>query len=148
MSHLFISPSDTRSVRVDDSQAERSSDGGIHAGPLFRQDLKANRCTLCRICHHSTFVEDLEQNESTSERKKEGGVIPPFIISWIALTEAQFRQQTAEVEPYLWVSKVDLHDESHSNPCGKGETGCDDNCQPISLAGAALCERVFSRLMQ
>lgn len=49
---------------------------------------------------------------------------------------------------YLWVSKVDLHDESHSNPCGKGEAGCDDDCQPISLAGAALCEGVFSRLMQ
>lgn len=133
---------------MNDSQAESSSDGGIHTRPLFRQDLKAKRCTLSRICHHGTLVEDLEQNESTSERNKDDGVIPPFIISWIPWTELQFGQQTAEVETYLWVSEVDLHNKSHSNTCGKGEAGCDDDCQPISLAGAALCEGVFSRLMQ
>lgn len=50
--------------------------------------------------------------------------------------------------PYLWVSEVDLHDEGHGDARGKGEAGRDDDGQPVSLAGAALGEGVFSRLVQ
>lgn len=64
------------------------------------------------------------------------------------LAGVDFRRKTAEVERYLRVPEVDLHDESHSDPCGKGEAGCDDDRQPISLAGAALCEGVFGSLVQ
>lgn len=62
------------------------------------------------------------------------------------LAGVDFRRKTAE--RYLRVPEVDLHDESHSDPCGKGEAGCDDDRQPISLAGAALCEGVLGSLVQ
>lgn len=39
---------------------------------------------------------------------------------------------------HLWVSEVDLHDESNSDSCSKGEAGCDDDSEAISLAGTAL----------
>lgn len=127
-------------MRVDDSQAESSSDGSVHTGPLFCQDLKAKRCTLSHICHHGTLVENLEQNKLTNEREKNEDIVtPPSIIS---------RWQRANLELYLRVPEVDLHDESHSNPRGKGEASCDDDCQPIPLAGAALCEGVFGSLVQ
>lgn len=56
--------------------------------------------------------------------------------------------QITHIQLYLWVSKVDLHDERYSNSCGKGETGCDDDRQSISLAGAAFCKGVFGGLLQ
>lgn len=56
--------------------------------------------------------------------------------------------RTTDMDIHLRVSKVDLHDESHSDTCGKGETGCDDDCQPISLAGTAFSKGVFSGLPQ
>lgn len=83
MSHLVLSPSDSRRVRVDGAQAESSSDGSVHAGAPFRQDLKAEGSALSRIRRHGALVEDLERNESASERrkktqKKEGGdLLPP-----------------------------------------------------------------------
>lgn len=49
---------------------------------------------------------------------------------------------------YLGVSKVDLHDESYSDPCGEGETGRDDDGQPVPLAGAVFFERVSVGLLQ
>lgn len=56
--------------------------------------------------------------------------------------------QIARIHRYLRISKVDLHDERDSHPCGKGETGRYDDCQSVSLAGTALCKGVCGGLPQ
>lgn len=61
---------------------------------------------------------------------------------------AKVQQHQTHIHSYLWVSKVDLHDESYSDSRGKGETGCDDDCQSISLAGTVFCKGVSGGLMQ
>lgn len=52
------------------------------------------------------------------------------------------------IHTYLWVSKVDLHDESYSYSCSESETGCDDDCQSIPLTGTLFCKGVSACLPQ
>lgn len=47
-------------MRVDNSQTESSSNGGINTGALFPQDLEAQRCTPSDVRHHCPLVKDLE----------------------------------------------------------------------------------------
>lgn len=42
----------------------------------------------------------------------------------------------ATVLSYLRVPKIDLHDEGHSDTCGEGQAGSDDDGQPILPAAA------------
>lgn len=80
---FYHSPSNTRSVRVDNPQTEGSSDGSVNTGPLFPQNVKAKRCTLRHICHHCPLVKDLARNRRT---KQEGGDCQyAFELSWVCV---------------------------------------------------------------
>lgn len=52
----------------------------------------------------------------------------------------------ATVLSYLRVPKIDLHDEGHRDPRGKGQAGGDDDSQPILPAAAVSRERVLAGL--
>lgn len=54
----------------------------------------------------------------------------------------------ATVLSYLRVPKIDLHDEGHSDPCGEGEAGGDDDSQPVLPAAAVSGEGVLAGLLQ
>lgn len=49
---------------------------------------------------------------------------------------------------YLRVSKVDLHDQGHRDPCGEGEAGGDDDGQPVLPAAAVSREGILAGLTQ
>lgn len=66
----------------------------------------------------------------------------------VTLLATKVQLQITHIDPYLRVSKVDLHDESYSDSCGEGETSCDDDCQSISLAGTVFRKGVFGGLLQ
>ncbi len=53
---------------MDDAQAERSGYGGINAGPLFAQNIKAQRRAAGHIRHHRTLIIHL-RTEDTKIRK-------------------------------------------------------------------------------
>ncbi len=53
---------------MDDAQAERSGYGGINAGPLFAQNVKAQRRAAGHIRHHRTLIIHL-RTEDTKIRK-------------------------------------------------------------------------------
>lgn len=57
---------------------------------------------------------------------------------WVEGKERKMGGRQTHTHTHLWVSEVDLHDESNSDSCGKGEAGCDDDSEAISLAGTAL----------
>ncbi len=54
---------------MDDAQAERSGNGGINAGPLFAQNVKAQRRAAGHIRHHRGLIIHLGRTEETKIRK-------------------------------------------------------------------------------
>lgn len=54
----------------------------------------------------------------------------------------------AAVSSYLRVPKIDLHDQGHCDPRGKGQTGGDDDSQPILPAAAVSRKRVLAGLLE